>query len=294
MRNLTRHAAHCIRIMLAATAALAVLTSFTSCDKEEEQSPTLDTRGKKIITIGDSLTECCEWQPWLVEWMGFEWSESETRLGLDGHAPMADGGTWVKPNSINSVYIRSLDAKHYDPDIIFIYVASNDTYEWWVSDGNGGRTYEEMVANEPPYRGTQTDSSVSTLSAYKGMVENLMHDCPDSRIYLIGIMPIRCEVGMNPTGEFAAMYPSPRFADIEAVKQWEMAERWPKHELVREVAEHYGLPFISLWEMSGITDENAAEYYGNVAGDCTQVHPNSVGNKRVAECIRDYLINERN
>lgn len=289
MRTLTMHLAHGIKTVLAAAAALVVLASFTSCDTEDEQPQTLDTRGKKVITIGDSLTECCQWQPWLVEWLGIEWSESETRYGLDGHAPMAVGGTWVKPDSTNSIYLRSLDAKYYDPDIILLYVASNDTYSSWVSDGNGGTTYEEMVANEPPYRGDQVDKSISTLAAYKGMVENLMRDCPDAEIYLIGIMPIRCEVGMDPTGDFAAMYPSPRFPDIEAVKQWEMAERWPKHELVREVAEHYGLHFIDLWTMSGITNENAAQFYGDVAGDCTQVHPNEQGNKRVAECIRDYF-----
>lgn len=272
--------------------ALLCLLSLTSCSESEDAPQQPVTKGKKLLTIGDSLTACCEWQPWLVEWFGFTWSQSETINGLDGHAPMAVGGTWVKPNYTNSIYIRSLDAKYYDPDIIFLYVASNDPIEYWVSDDNTGTTYDEIVAAEPAYHGLTTDRSVSTLSAYKGIVEHLQEDCPDASIYLIGIMPLRCEIGMNPTGEFAAMYPSPRFPDMEAVKEFEANERWPKHEFVRAIAKRYGLPFISLWEMSGITDENAAEYYGDVAGDCTQVHPNDKGNRRMAECIRDFLLGE--
>lgn len=271
--------------------ALAFLVP-TSCESDDGTDPGLPTIGKKIITIGDSLTECCEWQPWLVQWFGFQWSPTETTAGTDGHAAMAEGGTWVKPNYTNSVYIRSLDAKYYDPDIIFVYVASNDNLKYWISDSNQGETYDQIVAAEPVYRLHDIDRSVSTLSAYMGMIENLMEDCPQARIYLIGIMPLRCEIGMNPTGEFASMYPSPRFKDMDDVMQFEMTERYPKHELVRAVAKKYSLPFISLWEMSGITDENAHLYYGDVAGDCTQVHPNSEGNKRVAECIRDFLLDE--
>ncbi len=276
----------------AALLALAMLAVPSSCDSDDGNRENLIAYGKKLVTIGDSLTECCEWQPWLVEWLGFEWSSSETVYGTGGHAAMAVGGTWVKPNYDNSIYIRSLDAKYYSPDVIFIYVASNDPISYWSSSIGDGRSYDEIVADEEVYRGTEVDRSVSTLSAYMGMVENLMDDCPEARIYLIGIMPLRCEIGMNPTDEYASMYPSPRFADMDAVIEFEMSERYPKHELVRAVAKKYSLPFISLWEMSGITDENAYLYYGDVAGDCTQVHPNSEGNKRIAECIRDYILAE--
>ena len=271
--------------------ALLCLLSLTSCSESEDAPQQPATKGKKLITIGDSLTACCEWQPWLVEWFGFTWSQSETINGLDGHAPMAVGGTWVKPNYTNSIYIRSLDAKYYDPDIIILYTMS-DPSDLWLTKGNKGTTYDEKVAEEIPYRGRAFDPDIRAVSAYMGMIENLQEDCPDAKIYLMGTMPARCEIGMNPTGEFAAMYPSPRFPDMEAVKEFEANERWPKHEFVRAIAKRYGLPFISLWEMSGITDENAAEYYGDVAGDCTQVHPNDKGNRRMAECIRDFLLDE--
>lgn len=77
---------------------------------------------------------------------------------------------------------------------------------------------------------------------------------------------------------------------MDDVLEYEMTERYPKLEIIREVAKLYDLPLIDLWEMSGITNENAADYYYEPAGDCTQVHPNDAGNKRVAECIRDFML----
>lgn len=277
--------------------SLLLIFLISSCEKVEEDKSSI-FNGKKLVTIGDSLTASCGWQhgwqPYLVEWFGFNWSKEETITGTNGYEPTAVGRTWVKPAYGNSIYIRSLDAKYYNPDIIFLYVASNDPYSYWISQENNGETWEEIVEQEPAYRGTETDTTVSTLSAYKGIVENLTEECPDAKLYLIGIMPIRCEVGMIPSEDFAGIYPTdkPRFETIDDVKEYENNERWPKHELVKAVAETYGLKFIDLWEMSGITNENAHMYYGDVAGDCTQVHPNDAGEKRIAECIRDFLLNE--
>lgn len=277
--------------------ALFLSLFILSCDETEPNEDNL-FKGKKIVTIGDSLTSFCSWQhgwqPYLVEWFGFNWSKEETVNGTNGHAATAIGGTWVKPDSINSIYIRSLDTKYYNPDIIFLYVASNAPYSYWVSSDNTGTDWDGKVKQEKVYRGTEIDKSVSTLSAYKGIVENLMEDCPNAKIYLIGIMPIRYEIGMHPTEDFADLYPTdkPRFATMEDAKEYEMNERWPKHELVKAVAKLYNLPFIDLWEMSGITNENANIYYGPVSRDCTQVHPNDAGDLRVAECIRDFLIKE--
>lgn len=261
-----------------------------SCHDNNDENINKDLyKGKKVLTIGDSLTACFEWQPYLVDWLHIIWSKEETINGVGGHNPMAVGGSWVKPISENSIYMRAFDAKYYNPDIILIYVASNDTYDCWVSKENPGKTYIEKVELEPVYRERKINNSISTLSAYKGMIEMLIKDCPNAEIFLIGIMHIYFIPGMNPTDEFS-FYPSPRFPSMDSVLEYEFSERYPKLELVREVSKKYGLKFIDLWNMSGINNENASEWYNEIAGDCTQVHPNSAGNRRVAECIRDFFL----
>jgi hypothetical protein len=57
----------------------------------------------------------------------------------------------------------------------------------------------------------------------------------------------------------------------------------------RAIGRLYGLPVIDLWDNSGITDFNAKLFYGEPAYDCTQVHPNKEGYKRMAECMATYF-----
>lgn len=274
---------------------ILLIVVFFGCDKTAEEEKDR-FQGKKLVTIGDSLTASCGWQhgwqKYLVNWFGFNWSKEETVNGVDGHAATAIGGTWVKPINESSIYIRSFDVKYYNPDIIFLYVASNDPYYYWISKDNSGKNYEEIVEKEPVYLAQEVNKEISTLSAYKGIIEQLLENCPKAKIYIIGIMPIRYEIGMCPTEDFANLYPTdtPRFPTLESAYNYEMSERWPKHELTKAVAKKYGLDFIDLWELSGINIENAKLYYGDVAGDCTQVHPNDEGEKKIAESIRNYLL----
>ncbi|MEI7504299.1 MAG: SGNH/GDSL hydrolase family protein [Paludibacter sp.] len=237
--------------------------------------------GKKLVTIGNSITAACGYQPYLVEWLGVNWSQEETQKGVDGHAPMAIGGTIVRPTSVKSILYRSYDAKFYNPDIIFVYGCQNDQEKSkWGS------------INDKPYLLHQLSDSVTLASAYMGMIENLKLENPKAQIYLINLMRVKAVVGMNPQNSYVKRYKSPRFETTQEVLDWELEMRYPKVQLVREIGKKYNSPVIDLYDSSGVTNANAELFYGQAADDCTQVHPNKEGYRRMAECIVKVLLPE--
>lgn len=240
--------------------------------------------GMKLITIGDSLSAHDKWQKWIVEWLGVTFDNDENINGKDGHSPMAKGGTAISPTSVDSIYMRALDAVYYaDNDsgtVIIIYAGQNDSY---VGNSNTGEIYSEYLGtiDDAPY----TDRAVASVrptfySSYMGMIENIIADIPLARLYLMTQMPVRLEVGMEgtdppyegvvrfPTEESAQLYEQPRLAKVKAI---------------RKIAEKYNLPVIDLWKDAGINHYNSNIYYGDVGGTCGQVHPNDIGYKRMAE-----------
>src|SRR6478735_2965271 len=133
-------------------------------------------KGKKIVTIGDSITALCGYQPFLVDWFGLDWSKVETVTGVDGFAPTAVGGTSVRPTSAKSIFYRSFDTKYYKPDIILIYGGQNDNIkEKWGT------------IKDKPYYPREVNDTVTLVSAFKGMIENLIKDNPKAKIYLISL-----------------------------------------------------------------------------------------------------------
>jgi len=258
---------------------------------QAQESDWSNLAGKKLITIGDSQTYLIGWQPWLVDWLGINWSQRETRDGVDGHAAMSEGGTWMKPNDTQSICLRGRDAIYYHPEAIILYAGQNDVLSSWTSQKPASyKTPLEIVTSESPYYGDSVNTSISTISAFRGLIEYLQEKLPDTRLYLMTHVPILGVVGMNPVGDYASMYPSPRFATLQDVIDFEMSERYPKDDYIRAMGELYDLPVIDCWQYSGINFYNVSEYYDNPKDDCTQVHLNAYGDKLLARCIANYLI----
>ncbi len=249
----------------------------------------LGLTAQKLVTIGDSQTARCGWQPTVVEVTGYTWSADETTTGLDGHRPMAVGGSWIRPKDEASISLRGRDAVYYHPDKIILYGGQNDGLRWWLSEDNHATTWVGKVLAETPYRADSIDTEVRTLAAFRGLIEYLREQLPQTQLYLMTHVPVRCEIGMDPDEYYAQYYPSPRFADMEAVINFEQYERQPKDELIRALGEVYDLPVIDLWKYSGIDYYNTKEYYDEPSGDCTQVHLNAAGDELIAHCIAQYL-----
>lgn len=282
--------------------------------------------GKKLGTGGDSLTANLVWQPKLVEMTGLNWSSEETSEGVgfvrndgsylpaykpnddgltynsgdglwyDGSSnpwrkayKMAIGGTSMKPTNIDAISIRLKDAVFYNPDILFIYAGQNDPLDWWKTAGNAGTTPDEIVANETPWFAFTPDSGISSIAAYKGILEYIMNVSPKTIIYLITQMKVLGKVGMNPLPPYDTIYPFPRFANTEEVMNWEKAERLPRCEYIKSIGKLYGLPVIDLYNQTAVTNQNAEYWYGEPSNDCTQVHPKDIGYHRMAEVMEKHL-----
>lgn len=259
---------------------------------------------KKLVTIGDSLTVNCIWQPRLCNLTGLLWSEDETKNGV-GYVnkntgeyttedkssdpnyrkayKMAIGGTGTRPTSVDSIYMRSFDAKFYNPEIILIYTGQNDPISSWKTSTNSETTPYEIVEKEVPYKDNEISSDVSVISAYRGMVENLMKEIPNAIIYLVTQMRVLGVVGMEQAGGGI------RFNTQQDVVDWEFSDRYPKVEYIRAIGKLYGLPVIDLWDKSGITDYNSEYWYGEPASDCTQVHPEAIGYYRMADVMKQTM-----
>lgn len=286
----------------------------------------IPTKNKKLVTGGDSLTANLVWQPRLVELKDFTFDKKEVSDGvgfvkLDGSFlpsyqqdqtgltlnttdgfyydgsggkwrkayKMAIGGTAMKPTNADSISIRLRDAVHYQPDVLLIYGGQNDPLDWWKSTNNAGTNYDEIVSIETATQVTSPDNNVSTIAAYKGLLEYLINVSPKTQIFLVTQMRVLGRIGMNPSGIYENIYKHPRFANGNEVLDWEKTERLPKCEYIKAIGRHYGLPVIDLYNETGVTNGNAEYWYPEPAEDCTQVHPTDEGYFRMAETIAKYL-----
>lgn len=246
--------------------ATAEGVNYINKDKEKSKYG-----GLKIVSLGDSLSAHDKWQKWLVKWLGVTFDADENINGKDGHAAIAQGGTSVLPNAANSIYMRALDLHYYNPDIIF-YLGVNDINHYGGTD----TVNESLIGtiNDTPYKldkifteatdeekATYTnalnDGRPTVYAYFMGMIEKLMETNPTAQLFIMTPMQMWTETGNHGMGR------------ERLITIW------------TEIVDKYKLPFIDIWNTSGVNKFNASSYYPNVGN----VHPTDAGYKRMAYTI---------
>lgn len=231
---------------------------------------------KKLVTVGDSITAQNLYQPYLSQWFGFQYNYLETQQGVGGYRPTALAGTKIVPtykasNPVSyeasgaSIYMRADDVQFYNPDLIILYGARND------ASNNLG------TAEEAPYTGPEIEitsgNTIPTLAAaFKGTIFKLITQNPNARIIALGQMHIR---------------PANTITNVNDYNTLENGSLL-KNNLIKDCCLNMSIPFVDLWNNTGVNFYNAANFYG---GDLSQneVHPNQLGHLRIAQTISQYL-----
>lgn len=228
-------------------------------------------KGKKLISIGDSLSAHDKWQKWLVEWLGVTFDNDENINGSNGNPPTAKGGTAVFPNSNDSIYIRSLMVNNYNPDIIIVLLAGNDI-PYFTSNSSinlsalgtiddspylKDKIYTELQESEWSDYTAWYQGRPTYYSSLKGLVENLLSKNKSSKLLLVSPPKMWTSDGNQILGH------------EENAKA------------IMEVAKFYNIPFVDCWKESGVSYYNGSSYYDTI----NNVHPSEYGYKRIAETI---------
>lgn len=222
-------------------------------------------KGMKLITIGDSLSAHDKWQKWLVEWLGVTFDNDENINGKDGHAPMAKGGTAIMPTDNDSIYLRSLDAHYYNPDIIIVYAGQNDVPHFGNSEGiteaNFGTVNDLPYLKDVPYTEVPQEEWTDYTSFYEGrptmysrsmgLIQRLCESCPSAIIKILTPMQMWTSDNSQSVGRFA------------------LVDMW------KQIGKKYGIGVIDLWNESGVCSYNGSVYYPNTGN----VHPTDNGYK---------------
>lgn len=143
--------------------------------------------GRKLVTIGDSITFQDMWQPTLAAALGLSYSSTETTNGTGGHKAMGVGSTTIKPISDlppgagQSIYTRCDDVDFYSPDIIIMTGGENDS-----TTTNVGTVYDTT------YTGGEllaADGGMPSFCAsWKGCLNKLRTQNPNALIFTMSNM----------------------------------------------------------------------------------------------------------
>lgn len=216
----------------------------------------MDLQGKKINILGDSITE------------GVGASSPETRyvsvFGQMSGAVVRNygiGGTRIsrvrhklsKSERWDLTFLDRVDEMDADADAVVVFGGTND-----FGHGDG-------------VLGCFDDRDESTFyGALHSLVKRLMAKYPAARI--VFLTPIHRASELETANELGLSTP-PLVEYVRAI---------------REVADHYSLPVLDLWSISGIfpRDEQNRRLYASDG-----LHPNDLGMERIAHLLCQFFRN---
>ena len=228
--------------------------------------------GKKLVTLGDSMTYNNLYQPFIALWNGFVYSSDETKNGVDGHAKMGWSGSKIIPSVTDdpiahpgsasgaSIYKRADDVHFYSPDVIILWGSQNDN----IVSGN---------ISDAPYTGDEIPfgGSLPTLySAYKGTLLKLLSQNQGAKVITLTLMH-QYDRRHSTMAEYLADEEHRRLLSV----------------MIQECSEYYSVPCVDLWNESGVNFFNQDVYYPTTYNE--NPHFNEVGAKRIAELIQTKL-----
>lgn len=209
---------------------------------------------KKMISIGDSLTNYCIWQPYVAKLVK---ASEYSRVGISGSSIANTGASSIYANVQNMTADENVD-------LITVWGGTND----WHSNITIGDFDTQLVS--------ATRDTSTFYGGYIGIVEKLMELYPKARVVLIGTTPRAENNGVdnyqnqtNAGGKYLRDY-------VDAVKV---------------VAEYYGFPFLDLLRKSGINVLNITQYMERQGseGAYYYLHLNDWGTKMIGIQIGHFI-----
>jgi lysophospholipase L1-like esterase len=240
--------------------------------------------GKKLVTIGDSITFQTTWQSELVRLTGMIWSYNETTEGVDGYSQMGYGGARITPSitydvDYPSIYARANDSAQYSPDIIILWGGQNDysSVVSWTADTTNSDlvdTVDNLQDEDSPREIFTSDTYLATgetnfREAYRGVLQRLRDSNPDAKIFCLGIMK---QAGVTTLTD--------PFDPIQDAVKLAMCD------VIEEAATIYGARYIHMYDLFSYNDIEELRYFSD------DVHPSSAGGKRIAKYLASQIFQQ--
>lgn len=149
-------------------------------EESEYRNGLMPLLGKRLVTIGDSITSQATWQPTICALKGCTHVKN---MGVGGSRIIPVVKDETGKHSGESIYIRADDVDLYTPDIIILMGGQNDgvvTYNETYDLSDNAYTGDELPDGD--------EDMPSFVAAYKGTLLKLVSQNPTARVYACGVL----------------------------------------------------------------------------------------------------------